>query len=327
MENILRRILWVTVPVSVLALSGCGASRLHQAAGASGLAEPPPELEEIPAAYLEPAVRQGTLEKLEYSTWDSFTYEEHAQSLTKTAWVYLPYGYTEEKEYNIFYLSHGGWSNETTLLGTDTEPHEFKHIVDHAIEDRKIQPLILVALTYNNLNSDDAWDYGRSLQLTDNFHRELVNDLIPAVEGKYSTFATDTTAAGLAASRDHRGFGGFSMGSVNTWHTFEYCLAYFRYFMPSSGSLTTDGEYMADIVRNSGYGSGDFFIWTASGTEDFAYHEFRSQIEAMAAVSDGTFKLADSEADGNLSFKVRDGGVHDGYYANEYTYNGLLFFW
>lgn len=54
---------------------------------------------------------------------------------------------------------------------------------------------------------------------------------------------------------------------------------------------------MADIVRNSGYGSSDFFIWTASGTEDFAYHEFRSQIEAMAAVPDGTFKLADSEAD------------------------------
>lgn len=142
-----------------------------------GQAEPSPELEEIPAAYLEPAAQQGTLEKLEYSTWDSFTYEDYAQSLTKTAWVYLPYGYTEEKEYNIFYLSHGGWSNETTLLGTDTEPHEFKHIVDHAIEDGKMQPLILVALTYNNLNSDDAWDYGRSLQLTNNFHRELVNDL------------------------------------------------------------------------------------------------------------------------------------------------------
>lgn len=43
------------------------------------------------------------------------------------------------------------------------------------------------------------------------------------------------------------------MGSVNTWRTFEYCLDYFRYFLPMSGSLTTDGEYMADIVRTSGH--------------------------------------------------------------------------
>lgn len=289
--------------------------------------EIPEELEEIPERYTEPAAQQGTLEKLEYDTWESFSYEEHAEMLTKTAWVYLPYGYTEDRRYNVLYLSHGGWSDETTLLGTAEDPHSFKHIVDHAISDGKIQPLIIVALTYNNTSQEDAGDYGLAIRLTDNYHNELVNDLIPAVEGTYSTYAKETSPESLTASRDHRAFGGFSMGSINTWHAFEYCLDYFRYFMPMSGSLTTDGEYMADIIRNSGYDRDDFFIWTASGTDDFAYSAFKAQIEAMAAVADGTFRMADSEVEGNLSFRERKGGVHNGYYADEYTYNGLRFFW
>ena len=62
------------------------------------------------------------------------------------------------------------------------------------------------------------------------------------MESKYSTYAEDTTSDGLIASRDHRGFGGFSMGSVNTWCTFRYGLGYFRYFMPMSGGPAASVE-------------------------------------------------------------------------------------
>ena len=176
----------------------------------------PPELEYIPDSYQQPAEHPGTLEKLTYQTWESFSYEAKNQSLTKEAWVYVPYDYDENRQYNIMYLSHGGWANETTIMGTDTEPHVFKHIVDHAIEDGKMQPILIVLPTYNNTSPEDSGDYGLAIQLTNNFHNELINDLIPAVESKYSTYAEDTTPDGLAASRNHRGFGGFSMGSVNT---------------------------------------------------------------------------------------------------------------
>lgn len=226
----------------------------------------PDELEYIPDGYDTPASEQGTLVKLTYDTWESFTYEEHTQKLTKDAWVYLPYGYSDKEKYNVFYLSHGGWSNETSLMGTDT----------------------------------------------DQFHNELVNDLIPAVESKYSTYAENTTPEGLKASRDHRGFGGFSMGSVNTWNTFRYCLDYFRYFMPMSGSYSTDGQYMADLVRQQGHDADDFFIFAASGTNDFAYSAFKAQIMAMGNDSDGMFTFANNESDGNLSFREREGYSHDG---------------
>ena len=116
----------------------------------------PEEIELIPDAYREPSEHPGTLEQLTYQTWESFTYEKHSQELTKDAWVYLPYGYDPDQKYNIFYLSHGGWSNETTIMGTNTDPNSFKNVIDHAIEDGKMRPMILVMVTYNNTDGQDS---------------------------------------------------------------------------------------------------------------------------------------------------------------------------
>lgn len=287
----------------------------------------PDELAQIPEEYYEESEYPGTLVELEYDTYESMTYEKQEQVLHKRAIIYLPYGYSEDQPYNVFYLMHGGWSDETTYLGTPESPNAFKHVLDNGIAEGMIQPVIVVCPTYNNTSSEDSADYGLALQLTENYHNELVNDLIPAVEGTYSTYAEDTTLEGIAASRDHRAFCGFSMGSVATWRTFQYCLDYFRYFMPSSGSLTSDGEYMASLVKDSGHAWNDFFIFAASGTKDFAYSSFKNQIEAMSDVNDGTFRYADNEREGNLYFLEQEGGTHDGEYAMEYFYNGLCWIW
>lgn len=152
--------------------------------------------------------------------------------------MYLPYGYDETQKHNIFYLSHGGWSDEKTILGTDKSHSELKYAIDHAIQDGHMKPLILVCPTYNNTGAKDSQDYSLAVRLTNRFHNELMGDLVPAVEGKFHTWADfDTSLENLKATRDHRGFGGFSMGSVNTWHTFQNCLDYFRYFMPVSGNM------------------------------------------------------------------------------------------
>ncbi|MCD8197752.1 MAG: hypothetical protein LUE24_11425 [Lachnospiraceae bacterium] len=241
--------------------------------------------------------------------------------------MYLPYGYSEDTQYPVFYLMHGGWSDENGYLGTPDNPNKLKNILDHGIADGVIQPMIVVCPTYNNTSSEDSASYSLALTLTDNYHNELINDLIPAVEGTYSTYAEDITPESLAASRDYRAFCGFSMGSVATWRTFQYCLDYFRYFMPSSGSLTTDGEAMADMVRESGHDWDDFFIFAASGTNDFAYSSFKAQIDAMAAVEGGTFRYADNETEGNLYFLEKEGGSHSGEYALLYIYNGLSWIW
>ena len=287
----------------------------------------PDQLEQIPEEYFSESEQPGTLVELSYDTYESMTYEQESQVLHKRAIVYLPYGYSEDTSYNVFYLMHGGWSDETTYLGTPDQPNEFKNVLDHGISDGRIQPMIVVCPTYNNESGTDSSDYSLALTLTENYHNELINDLIPAVEGTYSSYAKDTTPEGIQASREHRAFCGFSMGSVATWRTFQYCLDYFRYFMPSSGNLTSDGEYMASMVRDSGHDWKDFFVFAASGTEDFAYSSFKNQIQAMADVSDGTFRYGNNEREANLYFLEQEGGTHSGEYAMEYFYNGLCWIW
>lgn len=293
----------------------------------AGLGQIPDELLQIPKEYFTPASEQGTLERLDYRTYESMSYENQTTQIEKQAYVYLPYGYSEEQQYNVLYLMHGGWSNETTYLGTPENPHELKHVIDHAIQDGKMPAVIVVCPTYNNTSPEDSADYGLALRLTDNYHNELVNDLLPAVEGKYSTYAEGTSRQELAESRSHRAFAGFSMGSVTTWHTFQYCMDYFRYFLPSSGSLTSDGAYMERLVTDAGYGSGDFFIYAMSGTEDFAYAAFTAQIQAMLNAPGGIFIDAGNENSGNLAYRVQEGNAHDGNAAMQYIYNGLIWLW
>lgn len=252
----------------------------------------PDQLAQIPEDYFTPAEEQGSLGRLTYKTYESMSYESQEKRLDKTAYVYLPYGYSKEKKYNVFYLMHGGWSDETTYLGTPENPNVLVNVIDHAIQDG-----------------------------------ELVNDLIPAVEGAYSTYAEGTSMEELKVSRSHRAFAGFSMGSVATWHTFQYCLDYFRYFLPSSGNLSSDGAYMESLVTDSGHRPDDFFIYAMSGTEDFAYAGFSSHIEAMLQAPNGIFTAAKTESEGNLAFRVQEGNSHDGEAAMQYIYNGLIWIW
>ena len=306
-------------------LSGEGEEAFMSEQAGSG--QIPDELAQIPKEYFAPASEQGTIERLDYQTYESMSYEEQTTQLDKTAYVYLPYGYSKERQYNVLYLMHGGWSNETSYLGTPENPHELKNVIDHAIQDGRIPPVIVVCPTYNNTSPEDSADYGLALRLTDQYHNELVNDLIPAAEGKYSTYAGGTSEQELKESRIHRAFAGFSMGSVTTWHTFQYCLDYFRYFLPSSGNLTSDGAYMEQLVTDAGYGPEDFFIYAMSGTEDFAYTAFTDQIQAMLNAPGGIFTEADNENSGNLAYRVQEGNAHDGNAAMQYIYNGLLWLW
>ncbi len=283
--------------------------------------------QDIPTVYFSEASEQGTLEELWYDTYESFSYEQKTTSLRKRAIIYLPYGYSEEIKYNVMYIMHGGWSNETTILGTPDRPSSFKNVMDNAIQNDVFKPLIIVCPTYNNTNQNgqDSDDYSLALQLTRNYHNELTNDLIPTVESRYSAFAESASVEDWVAARDHRAFMGFSMGSVATWRMFEYCLDYFRYFFPSSGAITSSGDYMDDIVARSGYDKDDFFIWGMSGTSDFAYSQFTSQMNAMFNAE--YFTRANNEKDGNIFYSIKEGYSHDGRAANEYFYNALSWVW
>ncbi|MFC2647173.1 MAG: hypothetical protein ACFNZW_04300 [Coriobacteriaceae bacterium] len=64
--------------------------------------------------------------------------------------TYEPYGYNANQPYGILYISCGGWSNETTLLGVLGNETSFKNNIDHTIQNGRIEPSLLVVLSYNN---------------------------------------------------------------------------------------------------------------------------------------------------------------------------------
>lgn len=278
----------------------------------------PSEIKEISQNYYAVAEKQGTLEELYYDTYESMTYDEKSQELQKRAIVYLPYDYSADKKYDVFYLMHGGWSNETTTLGTPANPSGFKNVLDNAIQNGEMKPMIIVCPTYNNTSSQDSADFSLALNLNRNYHNELINDLIPAVESKYSTYAENTTPEELKNTREHRGFGGFSMGSVETWRTFQNCLDYFKYFMPMSCGTSLDDDTIWAVAEN--YSQDDYFVFMMTGTEDFAY----------SYVNRRSDKMRDSKyftENQNFIYLIKDGYSHDGRAASEYTYNGLCWFW
>jgi hypothetical protein len=275
----------------------------------------PEGIQEIPEAYFDVSGRPGTLEELSYRTYESFSYREKSQPLQKRAIVYLPYGYRKDQPYDVFYLMHGGGDDETGTLGAPGRPSLLKNVIDHAMAAGEIRPLIIVCPTYNNTNEKgrDSNNFPLAMQLTENYPNELLDDLIPAVEGNYRTFS----------SRDHRGVGGFSMGSVATWRTFERGLGQFRYFLPMScGSVLDDDRIFAAASLGP---SRDFFIFIMTGTNDFAYYYEQDRIQRMR--QDRGFVDADDSPSGNYAYRVKQGNSHDGVAAMEYTYNGMKAFW
>ncbi|WP_232503716.1 alpha/beta hydrolase-fold protein [Thermotoga profunda] len=285
----------------------------------------PKMIEEIPNDYFKASEQPGTLIDLYYDTYESFSYEKKSRPLKKHAIVYLPYGYNENQKYDVFYLMHGGWGDETTMLGTPAKPSSFKNVIDNAIAAGEINPLIIVCPTYNNTNENglDSANFSLAMQLTRNYHKELLNDLIPAVEGTYSTYAAGTSKEDLIASRDHRGFGGFSMGAVATWRIFQYGLDYFRYFLPMSCGTTLDDENIFSAAKwHNPY---DYFVFIMTGTNDFAYSYDKARMELMR--SSPYFIDIDDSVDGNFAFRIKQGYSHDMRAAMEYIYNGLKAFW
>ena len=204
----------------------------------------------------------GTLEELVYETK---AYATDERPVTKRALVYLPYGYDASTPYNILYLMHGTGDDENYWLQT----HGYnKTMLDRMIAQGEIEPLIVVTPTF--YVEDDGKDSSLDI-LTFSFREELRNDLMPAVETKYSTWAETADDAGFAASRDHRAFAGLSRGAVTTANS-VLCgsLDYFSYFGLFSSFRTTEEHIRETIQSGEQKDLPIRYLYATTGNFDFA---------------------------------------------------------
>lgn len=216
----------------------------------------------VPERYdLQECREAGRVEELTYQTR---AYATDGRRVEKRALVYLPYGYDESESYNILYLMHGTGDNEEYWLRTYPQN---KIMVDQMIARGDIDPLIIVTPTF--YVEDDCLD--DLDQLTYSFREELRNDLMPAAESVYSTYARSCDEEGFTMSRDHRAFAGLSRGAVTTYHS-ALCgsLDYFSWFGTFSGSRTA-ADYFEETIQSEEFKNYPIhYLYVSSGNFDFA---------------------------------------------------------
>ena len=150
-----------------------------------------------------------------------------------------------------------------------------------------LSSVAMVVCTQNSTFINGALD-----SLTYTFAEELRNDLLPAVESKYSTYAKECTPRAFAQSRDHRAFAGLSRGAVTTLHSaFCACLDYFSYFGTFSSSRTP-ASYLKQTIQSEAFASLPIrYYYVASGVFDFGLpnqvKDYKALLSIDARVRDG----------------------------------------
>ncbi len=251
-------------------------------------------LDDLPEEYTAESKNPGRVEKVRYTT-SGETKE------IKSAMVYLPAGYDESgRNYNVLYILHGSGGSPKNYLDP-SRVTVIRSILDNMIDAGKLEPLIVVAATYFPTEGFARFQpLAKQVELTAVFPRELVEDIIPAVEKKYRTFAESTDEEGITASRDHRGIAGFSLGGVATWYVFLQEMKSFRWFLPISEASWADGEggtsgiwdsdvsaqVLYDAVKDQGYEKDDFRLFVATGTEDEAFDIATTQMISLLEYAD-----------------------------------------
>lgn len=117
----------------------------------------------------------------------------------RRAVIYTPAGYSARTRYPVLYLLHGiGGDEHEWERGADPAV-----ILDNLIADGKATPMIVV-MPNGRAQADDR--AGNNPMATApafaNFEKDLLNDLIPFVEARYS----------VRTDREHRALAGLSMG-------------------------------------------------------------------------------------------------------------------
>jgi len=159
--------------------------------------------DDVAAFPAPPAGIDTKRENVPHGKLEMITYESKTVGTSRKANVYTPPGYSKDKKYPVLYLLHG-------IGGDETEWERFAHpdvLLDNLIADGKATPMIVVMPNGRAQKNDRAeGDVFRSAPAFATFEQDLLKDVIPAIESRYS----------VVADREHRALAGLSMGGGQT---------------------------------------------------------------------------------------------------------------
>ncbi len=191
-------------------------------------------------------VPHGKLEMIEY--------ESKTVGTTRKLNVYTPPGYTTDKKYPVLYLLHG-------IGGDETEWERFASpnlLFDNLIADGKAVPMIVVMPNGRAQENDRAeGNVMASAPAFAVFEKDLLNDVIPAIESKYS----------VDSSREQRAIAGLSMGGGQSFNFGLGNLDTFAWVGPFSAAPNTKPaeELIPDVAAAKAKLK---LLWISCGNKD-----------------------------------------------------------
>lgn len=131
-------------------------------------------------------------------------YDSRSLGLRRMLRVYTPPGYDVSRRYPVLYLHHGLGNTSTEWTQRARAPI----IIDNLLADQKIQPFIIVFPSGNAtaVQGDEKQGDRTQASYGTPYHRDLLEDIIPFVESRYS----------VNTDRSHRAIAGMSMGGGQT---------------------------------------------------------------------------------------------------------------
>ena len=168
-------------------------------------------------------IPHGTIETIEYNSTTVGT--------VRKATVYLPPKYDAARKYPVLYLLHGIGGDEREWL------HGVPNVIlDNLIADGKAVEMIIVMPNGRAQENDRAeGNIMAAFPAFANFEYDLIKDLIPFIEGKYS----------VIPDKFHRAIAGLSMGGGQS---LNFGLAHMDVFAYVGGFSSAPNTNMPEVL-------------------------------------------------------------------------------
>lgn len=188
----------------------------------------------------------------------------------KPIMVYLPYGYSEEQQYNVLILLPGlHGTTRDWFLQSKTSPFTGgltgQTLLDNMIYHGDCEPLIVVSIL-------STWYEGAEFGYKDPvFSEELHDYALPYIVANYSTYAK-ADGSDLVANRSHFALAGLSMGAITvTSSGLKYCSDVISNF--GAFSFASSDDSIDEIVEQLNGPYKDYpidWLYIACGEQDMA---------------------------------------------------------
>lgn len=181
-------------------------------------------------------------------------YDSRTVGTRRRMLVYTPPEYSKDRNYPVLYLLHG-------IGGDETEWQRFappEIILDNLFADGRLTPMIVVMPNGRAQANDRAeGDVFKSAPAFARFERDLLEDVIPAIESRYP----------VRADREHRTLAGLSMGggqSLNFGLGHLDTFAWIGAFSPAPNTLSP-----AQLVPDPVVATRQLkLLWLSCGSKD-----------------------------------------------------------